>query len=187
MTQTSIPNSNQIATKNNFFTNAWFIYFQGIYKAIRAKFQLNLSGILSVDTDSVSNSNAGETDLITYDLAGKTLANDGDILTIQASGIFAVNGNNKTLKLKFGSQTIVNTGAVAANGTNWEINATIIRKSPTTQEISTRIISNNSASVTRTAGTQNLTAAITIKCTGLGSSSDDITQEALVIGLTPND
>lgn len=187
MTQTSIPNSNQTAVENDFFTNAWFIYFQGIYKAIRAKFQLNLGGILDVDTDSVSNSGVGETDLITYDLSGKTLANDGDILTIKASGIFAANANNKTLKLKFGSQTIIDTGAVAANGTAWELNATIIRKSPTTQEISVRIISNNSASVTRTAGTQDLTDAITIKCTGQGGASNDLTQEALVIGLIPID
>jgi len=181
MTQTNFPNSNDdVLDENNFFTNSWFIYFQGIYKAIRAKFKLSLSGILSVDTTPVSNSGSSETDLITYTLSGKTLVNDGDILTIKASGIFAANSNNKTLKLKFGSQTILDTGAVAANETSWEINAT-------TQEISATAISNNTAYGEQTDGTQDSTAAIIIKCTGEGTSSNDITENSLIIGLTPND
>ncbi len=115
------------------------------------------------------------------------MANNGDILTIKSSGVFAANADNKTLKLKFGSQTILDTGAVGANGTSWEINATIIRKSSTTQEISATAISNNTAYGARTAGTQDLTTAIDIKCTGQGASSDDLTQYSQIIGLTPND
>ena len=36
-------------------------------------------------------------------------------------------------------------------------------------------------------GAQGLTAAINIKCTGEGTSSSDITENSLIIGLTPND
>jgi hypothetical protein len=191
MTSTVIPNSNQPAINDlDLFTPPWFIYLQGIFKAIRGKFQLNLSGILSVNTNPVSNSGSIETDLITYTLPANTLQNNGDSLNIKAWGSFAANTNNKTLILQFGSQVIFDTGTLAINSGDWEIEATIIRKSPTTQEISTKIISSNSlipASVTRTIGIQDLTTALIIKCTGQGSATNDLTEYSLMIGLTPYD
>lgn len=191
MTTTPSPNSDQTVIGNgNLFTATWYVYLQAIFKAIRAKFKLNLSGIISVDTTAASNSGSGETDLITYTVTANTLENNGDILSVKAWGVFAANANNKTLKLKFGSQTILTTGAVAANDGSWEINATIIRKTPTTQEITASITSSNTSitqSSTRTAGTQDLTTDVIIKCTGQGTSTTDLTEDALVIGLTPND
>lgn len=191
MTQTNTPNSDlKVQNEQGFFNSGWYIYLQQIYKAIRAKFQLSLSGLLDLDTSVASNTNAGETNLISYLLDNNTLANNGDCLTIKAWGVFAANANNKTLKLKFGSQTILTTGVVAANNGSWEINSTIIRTSPTTQEISSLIISSNTSvanSATRVAGTQDCTSDLTIVCTGQGTSSNDITQYALIIGLTPND
>lgn len=191
MTTTPSPNSDQTVIGNgNLFTATWYVYLQAIFKAIRAKFKLNLSGIISVDTTAASNSGSGETDLITYTVTANTLENNGDIVSVKAWGVFAANANNKTLKLKFGSQTILTTGAVAANDGSWEINATIIRKTPTTQEITASITSSNTSitqSSTRTAGTQDLTTDVIIKCTGQGTSTTDLTEDALVIGLTPND
>lgn len=191
MTTTPSPNSDQTVIGNgNLFTATWYVYLQAIFKAIRAKFKLNLNGIISVDTTAASNSGSGETDLITYTVTANTLENNGDIVSVKAWGVFAANANNKTLKLKFGSQTILTTGAVAANDGSWEINATIIRKTPTTQEITASITSSNTSitqSSTRTAGTQDLTTDVIIKCTGQGTSTTDLTEDALVIGLTPND
>lgn len=188
MTQTNTPNPlQQVVSKENLFTSPWIIFFQGIYKTIRAKFNLNLSGILSVNISPVSNSGSAETNLMTYELPVNNMQNNSDILSIKASGVFAANGNNKTLKLKFGSQTILDTGAVAANGTSWEINATIIRNSQTVQTISTTIISNNSAFSINTTGTQDLSVSNIIKCTGQGSVTNDLTENSLIIGLTPND
>lgn len=191
MTTTPSPNSDQTVIGNgNLFTATWYVYLQAIFKAIRAKFKLNLNGIISVDTTAASNSGSSETDLITYTVTANTLENNGDIVSVKAWGVFAANANNKTLKLKFGSQTILTTGAVAANDGSWEINATIIRKTPTTQEITASITSSNTSitqSSTRTAGTQDLTTDVIIKCTGQGTSTTDLTEDALVIGLTPND
>ena len=62
-------------------------------------------------------------------------------------------------------------------------------KTSTTQEIISEILSSNNSvsdSATRTAGTQNLGTALTIKCTGTGVNSGDIIQYALKINLTPN-
>ena len=188
MAQTTLPNSNVpvLNQQGVLFANPWFIYLQGLFKAVGAKFSLNLSGILSVNTTPASNTNAAETDLMIYSLQANTLQNNGDILTIKAAGFFATNGNNKTLKLKFGSQTIIDTGAVAANGTSWEINSTITRLSPTSQEISATAISNNTIFSARVVGTQDLTTTFAIKCTGQGSITNDLTETALIIGLTSN-
>lgn len=186
----AIPSAAEILTTETFnATPSWFTFFQNIWRAIRGDLGLNLSGMLSVNTAQAANSGAGETDLITYSLGANSLVNNGDILEIEAWGIYAANANNKTVKLVFGSQTILTTGAIAANDGSWKINATIIRESATTQEIVTQIISSNSSvadSTTRTAGTQDLATALTIKCTGTGTSSSDIIQYALKINLTPN-
>jgi len=192
MTQTNIPNTNiPVATEDNLFTTGWFIYLQGVYKAIRAKFNLNISGILSVNTTSVSNVGVAETDLINYKLVKNTLQNNGDILTIKSWGSFATNVNNKQVKLKFGSQMIFDSSSLPFNG-SWEINSTIIRTSPTSQEIVANISYTSSLnspkdSITRTLGNQDLTLDNIIKCTGQAIATDDITQYSMIVGLTPND
>ena len=146
MPSPQIPQSDQPVFDNyGLFTPSWFTYFQGIYKAIRSALKIKLSGILNINTTAVSNTSTGETDLITYSLMKNTLVNNGDYLEIDAWGIYAANGNNKTVKLYFGNQTILDTGAIAANSGTWSIKAKIIRKSNSTQEIVAEILSNNSS------------------------------------------
>jgi len=185
-----IPSASQLFTNDKFFINTtWFTFLQNVWRAIRGDLGLSLSGMLSVNTTSAGNVGVGEYDLITYTLAANNLTNNGDVLEIEAWGIYAANANNKTVKLAFGSQTILTTGVIAANDGTWSIKAKIIRKTETTQEIVTEILSSNSSvidSATRTAGTQTLTSNITIKCTGTGVSDNDIVQYALKINLTPN-
>lgn len=178
-----------ISYENGKITNSWFTFLEKVFRITGGNYGLTLSGNLDVNTTQTSNSGAGETDLITYSLPANSLVNDGDVLEVKAWGTYAANGNNKTVKLKFGSQTILDTGAVAANSGAWEINATIVRLSATTQTISAMIISGNSSvadSATRTAGTQTLSSDLTIKCTGQGTSSNDITEYCQIIKLTPN-
>jgi hypothetical protein len=191
MPSPQIPQSDQpVLDEFGFFTTSWFTFFQSVYKAIRSPFKVKLSGIINVNSTPASNTSTGETDLITYLLAADTLVNNQDVLEIDAWGTYAANANNKTVKLVFGSQTILTTGAVAANDGTWKISARIIRNSATTQEIEADTISSNSGvvdSATRTAGTQDLTTALTIKCTGTGGATSDITQYAMIVRLTPYD
>lgn len=191
MPSPQIPQSDQPALDDNgFFTTSWFTFLQGIYKAIRSPLKIKLSGILNVNTTSVANSGSSETDLITYSLMANTMTNDQDLIEVEAWGVFAANANNKTVKLVFGNQSILTTGAIAANDGTWKINARIIRKLVASQEIEADIISSNTSvadSSTRTAGTQDLATTLTIKCTGTGSSSSDITQYAMIVRLTPYD
>lgn len=186
----AIPSVTQpISYENGKLTNQWFTFLEKLFKITGGNYGITLGGNLDVNTTAVSNSGSSETDLITYSLPANALVNNGDVLEVKAWGVYASNGNNKTLKLNFGSQTILNTGAVAANSGSWEIKATIVRLSATTQEISATIISGNSTvadSATRTAGTQTLSSNLTIKCTGQGTSSNDITEYCQIIKLTPN-
>jgi len=186
----AIPSSSELITGDNFYTTTpWYTFFQNVYKAISGNLDISLSGTLEVDTDSASNTSTGATDLITYSLDANSLLNIGSMIKIHAWGTYAANGNNKTVTLAFGSQTILTTGVVAANAGSWSIKATIIRKTSTTQEIITEIISSNSSvvdSATRTAGTQDLTTALTIKCVGTGGATNDIIQYGMTIELSPS-
>ena len=186
----AIPSASQAVTTETLnVTSSWFTFFENVWRAIRGDLGLSLAGMLHVDTTSATNSGAGATDLITYSLPADTLINQGDVLEIDAWGVYAANANNKTIVLAFGNQTILTTGAIAANDGTWSLKAKIIRKTSTTQEIVSEILSSNTSvsdSATRTAGTQNLATALTIRCIGTGGVGSDITQYALKINLTPS-
>ena len=171
------------------FNTSWFKYLEGVYRAIRGGSDIKLGGLLDINTTSASNVGVGSTDMIEYTLPANTLTTTGDILKIEAWGVYAANANNKTVTLEFGGQTILTTGSIAANAGSWKITASIIRTGASTQEIITEIISSNSSvtdSVTRTAGTQTLSNDLTIKCTSTGGADDDITQYSLLTNLFPN-
>jgi hypothetical protein len=184
-----IPSSREIVLQGLVFNKVWFRFLEEINSKTRIDQNIRLGGQLNIDTTSTSNTETGQSDLISYTLSKNTLINNGDMLEIEAWGIYAPNANNKTITLKFGSQTILDTGAIAVNSGSWRIKAKIIRATATTQEIIAEIISSNASvpdSVTRTAGSQTLSDDIIIKCTATGGASNDVTQYALLINLTPN-
>lgn len=186
----ALPSASETIADETFFINtSWFSFFQSVWRAVRGDLGLSLSGMLSVNTTSVANAGGGATDLITYSLPINTLTNNGDILEIDAWGVYAANANNKTVVLAFGSQTIFTTGVIAANDGTWSLKAKIIRKTSTTQEIVSEMLSSNASvadSATRIAGTQDLTTTLIIRCIGTGVASSDVTQYALKINLTPS-
>lgn len=184
----TLPDSLQALCEEQFkATTSWFTFFQDVWKAIRGGLGIAIGGTLSVNSTSTPNSGSGETDLMSYSIP--PLKDNGDEIFVKAWGVFAANANNKTIKLKFGGQTIFDTGAIAANNGSWLIEASILRIGNTTQEIIVSIMSSNTSVVettTRTAGTQDLTIANTLVLTGQGTSSSDIIQYAMIVKLTPN-
>lgn len=143
-----------------------------------------VGGTLNVDTASVGNIGVGEDALITYTLIANSLNNDFDYLDINAWGITAANANNKTIKLKIGTTTILDTGAVAANGASWWINCRIIRTGAATQQIIASIISDSALIVNSsdyTDGVEDLSGDLDIFCTGDATANDDIVQKGLLI------
>jgi hypothetical protein len=183
----NIPISSQIVTdQNNLFTPAWFTFFNNLYKAVRASLGLELIGLYTVNSSSISNSGSTATNLLSFSLQTNTMVNNGDILEIKGFGTFGSNSNSKTITITFGTQTIYS-AVSTSNGNAWSIKITIIRLTASTQTILVESLLNNSIAATTVAGTQDLTGALTIQFTGTGVSSSDITQLALYSTLAPND
>lgn len=138
----------------------------------------------NINTTAVGNVGGGEDDLITYSVPAATLSSDGDSLEISAWGTFAANGNNKTIKIKFGGTTILDTGAVAANSGSWVIRATVVRTSATTQQCFATLVTDNSTLTDiakYTTAAETLANAITLKCTGTATSDNDIIQKGMKV------
>jgi hypothetical protein len=145
---------------------------------------------LSANTTPVGNVLTGEDDLMTYLLQPNVLAKNGYNLQIKTWGTFASNANNKTVKLKFGSSTIYDTTAIAANGGTWLLNATVTRTGTATEQAITSMISSNNLvvdSVSYIVPTESLSATITIKCTGEGTATNDVVQNGMLITLVPQE
>lgn len=190
-----IPNCLEPAIdENKVFTTSWVTYLQGVYKALRANLPTKLSGVLNINTTPVGNIGVGADDLITYSLPANMMKNNGDYLEVEGWGTLAANANSKTITVNFGSQVIYTTAANAANGGSWSFRAKIVRLTETTQSIDVDFLSNNTTlqndanyPTVTTDGTQDLTTAIAIKCTGEAVDDNDIIQQIQIIKLSPND
>jgi hypothetical protein len=182
------PNFNIHVLENNRFTLQWKTFLRDIFNRIAGSKDITLGGVLNFNTTAAGNVGTGEDDLLTYTIDSNILSKNGDIVEIEAMGVFAANANNKTLKLHFGSETIFSTGAIATNGTEWNLRATIIRYGASLQRIST-VFAGDTVLVTETTeffgGNQDTTSTIEIKCTGEATSNDDIVQRGLVVKLYP--
>lgn len=169
-----------VDTLENRFANISTI----IANAKRAVYQL------ASNTTPVGNINGGEDNLITYTMQPNVLAKDGYNVEIKAWGTFAANANNKTIKLKFGSATLYDTGAVAANDGSWEITATVTRTGTAAEQSIASIISSNAliiSSTTYSVPTVSLSATVIIKCTGEGTATNDVIQKGLLIKVVPQE
>lgn len=138
------------------------------------------------DTTAVGNVGAGEDDLITLTLDADTVNEDHDKVLIKAFGTTAANGNNKTIKLYLGSTELTSAAATTPNDQDWILWATVIRTSATSAKAIVEYVSNDSGdnTVDYKAITEDFTTDLVVKCTGEGSSDDDIVQEALVVEVT---
>jgi hypothetical protein len=183
MARFNVPHS-----KEQNFTLPWLRFFEDVARKIGSMGQHSLGGRLTTDTTAVGNVGSGADDLISYSLQKNTLNNVGDVLEITAYGTQAANGNNKTIKLVFGTTELFSTGAVASNAKDWEIRCTITRTAAATQNCST-VFLGDTVLVTQVAdfvaGTEDFTTALTIKCTGEATSNDDIIQKGLVVKFFP--
>ena len=106
--------------------------------------------------------------LFSYVLPANSFDANGRNLVIEAWGDLSGTGNNKTIKLWFGSQVVVTSGVVTFTGPGWYFRATITRDGTTNQTgIGTAMIGNTFSEVSPVFfGTQAMTAGITIMVTG---------------------
>ena len=188
MAKFNVPHSRGSVLSGDLFAHSWSRFFQDVSRRIGSNKSYSLGGRLATVTTAVGNVGSGQDNLISYSLEKNTLLNAGETLEIVAFGSQAANGNNKTIKLIFGSTTLFSTGAVASNAKDWCIKATIIRTGAATQECITEF-SGDTVLVTQTSdyvtATEDFTTALTIKCTGEATSDNDIIQKGLVVKLFP--
>lgn len=160
----------------------------GIYNAIGDTSAVaTFGGAQAVNATAGSNVGTGEDDLQSITLLANSLTENGDRVEIQAAGSFAANGNNKTVKLYFGSTVIFGTGAAAFNGGFWSLRASVVRTGAATQIsvatwIGSTLVSSN---VTVATPSATLSSTVTIKVTGEATDNNDITSSLLIVDVLP--
>jgi hypothetical protein len=145
---------------------------------------LQLGATLHTDTSEVGNVGLGEDTLITFNMAENVLAVNGQYLEITAWGTIAANANNKRIKFKLGSTTLLDTTAVAANAGSWMIDVKIIRTASSAEQCISKIISDNALivdSANYISAVEDTTGTLNIFCTGEAVANDDIIQKGLII------
>lgn len=140
-------------------------------------------GVINYDSTEAACSGSSETDLISYTLPANTLSANGKGVRIKIAGTTASNTNTKTIRLYFGSSVcITNDITTAPNNKHWEFEADIWRDSSSTQE---GVAKGSVGAVLQTSAylglSATMTGAITIKVTGQGSATSDITAKFLSV------
>ena len=137
-----------------------------------------------VITTAVGNIGGGEDTLMTYPLPAGALGADGAFVRITAWGTAAATGNTKTRTLYFGGTTL-QTFAGASNNLAWRFRAEVTRTGAATQEAWGQFWQETDGTdyMTRSAPTETLSGAVTIRVTGTSGSSatDDIVQRMMIV------
>jgi len=118
---------------------------------------------------------ATETTLMSTTIDHGTLNALGNSLLIFAAGKTNANVNNKTFKLVLGTTTLFTSGALALNNVDWAFQAEVVFNGGSSQ-ISWAQFNRNGSSpiVTTTTATENFSNSLTLKITGTGAATDDI-------------
>jgi len=145
-------------------------------------------GTAHVNTTAVGNVGAGTDDLMSYSLPANSLSSNGKGLRVTCWGTAPVNAALKTLSFLFGGTSIFS-GSLdpTANAVTWRIDVLIFRTGASTQDInfavteSSGIFQAQRQACIQTTAAETDTSAITIKCTALGTSNNDVVQEGMLV------
>lgn len=130
---------------------------------------------LATQNGPVGNTGSGETDLMSTTINYGTLTQLGASIVISACGTTAANANNKTFKLKLGSTTIFTSGAIAMNNKDWTFQGEIVYNGGSSQINWGKFTYDGASSIVDTnTTTEALANSVTLKFTGLGTATDDI-------------
>ena len=122
MAEITLPTSTNTVDEGTQVRPVWYTFFSRIFDLLLGSFETFPSGVLYINNTTTGNIGAGIDTIANFDFATNTLDNNGDLIEIEAWGNFASNNNNKNIDVKFGSTTILTTGALAFNNTLWKLN-----------------------------------------------------------------
>lgn len=158
---------------------------ENLYSGNTVNFTENTIGSL-VDEVAVGNVGAGDDDLITLSVAANTLAAVGRGLRIVAAGTTANNADAKTVKLKFGTATLLTTALTVSQAGVWRIEAEVIRTGSSAQKYCAQLVQGGAATLLdaeQGTTTETDTADIVVKTSGTATSNDDIICEYLAVSV----
>lgn len=141
---------------------------------------------LKIDLTSTGNgADQTEDTLISYSIPANTMgANGVQGFRIKAWGTTAANGDNKTIKLYFGS-ALISSGVQTINAKNWFLELNVFRSGTSTQVVvGEGQMDTTSITPTVTTATETETAAIVAKITGqetTASTANSIVAKALIV------
>lgn len=145
-----------------------------------------VGGILDKQTTDAGNpANTTETDLHTKSLGANLFNANGKAIRWRTDGKFGATGNDKRVKAKFGSTTIVDSGVVTDNNVRWRIEIEVYRTGSNAQRYIARYFK-GTALISTVSGTMAETDsnAITVKCTGqsptTGAANDVVEEMSLI-------
>jgi len=134
---------------------------------------------LTILSTAVGNVGSGEDTLITYELDANTLE-AGQAVRITAWGKTANNGDTKTLKLYFGSLIFTNALPTSVAG-QWKVEAIVSPTTKNAQDYMSSLVTLSTQDIESGSLTETDSSAITIKCTGEATTTNDIVQEGLLV------
>jgi hypothetical protein len=140
------------------------------------------------DTTATSNATTAESDLLSYSLPAGRLASSGAGIRIRAwgTGTTVSTAVTRRVRLYFGATVIADSGAVNVP-ISWQLEATVLRTSAAgTQEAIGNVLASTggvgSVTYARAAPAETLSAAVTVKVTGLCTASTGVlTQTGFVV------
>jgi hypothetical protein len=127
--------------------------------------------------------NTAETELGFITLHNGAFEFDNATAEFVVEGGFAANANNKTVRIKFGGVTVLDTGALAVNDSGWRATCRITRTAAATQIITTEFICNGQTKVKKISGTLDLAQAHRFSVTGQNgtASASDIMVSSVAV------
>jgi hypothetical protein len=143
-----------------------------------------VGGLANAQTGSVGNTSTSETILEQWAVPANTLNAAGQSLRITCWGTTAANSNNKTIKLYFGA-SVITSGTLTDSNKNWTAQLIVMRTGAATQSV-IGTMQHDTTMITPyyAAGTDDLTADVTAKCTGQsGTASNDIVAKGMIVEL----
>lgn len=131
-------------------------------------------GQLNVQLGSQGNgADTTEDTLYTFSLPASSLSRTGQGVRVRARGTFAANGDNKTVRLYFGSSVVLSSGTLTSNNLAWESELWVAKNGASTQLASGEFLVPGADDIQLNgAGTETDTGAITIKLTGQAGSAN---------------
>jgi len=188
MAKFNIPHSRQeVLSEGVSFTPPWSRFLHEIWLRIGADKIYGLGGLVASSGATAGNVGTGEDDLLAYSVEKNTLNDVGDVLEFKAFGTFADNTNTKSINVYFGSTLILGlTGTTSTfQAKEWSITTSIIRTGASAQRVVTDFSTFGVVFSEVTISTEDFTTALELKCTGEGTSDNDITQNGYIVKAFP--